>query len=183
LKESIDEGKIRHIGISNETPWGFMNYLRLSAQFDLPRFVSVQNPYNLLNRSYETGLAEMSIREEAGLLAYSPLAFGRLTDKYIDGTATPNCRLNKYEQYDRYDNDNAVLATQQYYEIAQAEGLSLAQLSLAFINQQRFVTSNIIGATTMTQLKENISSIDVELSPKSIQKINKIQGLVPDPSP
>lgn len=181
LKECIESGKIRYIGISNETPWGTMNYLKLSEQYDLPRIVSVQNPYNLLNRSYETGMSEISIREQAGLLAYSPLAFGRLTDKYIDGTDLPEDRLNKYDKYDRYDNDNCLLATKQYHEIAQSVGLSLAQLSLAWIRQRKFVTSTILGATKIAQLKENILSAEVTLDYNTIKKINAIHMLVPDP--
>jgi len=183
LQEYIDKGIIRYIGISNETPWGLMNYLKLSEQFDLPRVMSVQNPYNLLNRIYEIGLSEMSIREKCGLLAYSPVACGRLTNKYIEGTDTPGCRLNKFKQYQRYNNQNALLATQQYYDIAKEAGLSLAQLSLTWVNQQDFVTSNIIGATNLTQLKENIASIELTLDDKLVKKINNIHELVPNPSP
>jgi len=182
LQKYVDQGQIKYIGISNETPWGMMNYLKLSDQFDLPRIMSVQNPYNLLNRSYEVGLAEMSIREQCGLLAYSPLACGRLTDKYIDGTDTPSCRLNLFNQYQRYNSDNSLLATKQYYDIAKEAGLSLAQLACAWVNQQSFVTSNIIGATKMEQLKENIDSIDITLDNSIIKKINKIHGLVPNPA-
>lgn len=181
LQECLNNGKIKYIGISNETPWGTMNYLKLSEQFDLPRIVSVQNPYNLLNRSYETGMSEISIRENAGLLAYSPLAFGRLTDKYIDGTDKPSDRLNKYDKYDRYDGQNCILATQQYYEIAQSIGISLAQLALAWVRQRNFVTSTIIGATTIAQLKENIKSVEVTLDYATIKRINAIHRLVPDP--
>jgi len=182
LHEFINAGKIKYIGISNETPWGTLNYLRLSEQFDLPRIVSVQNPYNLLNRSYEVGMAEISIRENCGLLAYSPVACGRLTNKYVEATDTPDCRLNKFKQYQRYNSDNNLLATQQYYEIANSVGLSLAQLAIAWVNQQDFVTSNIIGATKMSQLKENIASIDIVLDSKTIQRINAIHELVPDPA-
>jgi len=182
LKKYVDKGQIKYIGISNETPWGTMNYLKLSDQFDLPRIMSVQNPYNLLNRSYEVGLAEMSIREQCGLLAYSPLACGRLTNKYIDGTDTDRCRLNLFNQYQRYNSDNCLLATKQYYDIAKEAGLSLAQLACAWVNQQDFVTSNIIGATKMEQLKENIESIDITLDKSIIKKINNIHGLVPNPA-
>ena len=182
LKEHMDAGKIRHIGISNETPWGLMHYLRLAERHDLPRIVSVQNPYNLLNRTYETGLAEMSIRESCGLLAYSPLACGRLTDKYIDGSSTPECRLNKFKHYQRYNSQNNLLATQQYHDIAQEAGLSLAQLSIAWINQQDFVTSNIIGATRMAQLQENIEAVNITLDKEVIKKINQIHDLLPNPA-
>ncbi len=182
LQSFIDKGQIKHIGISNETPWGTMHYMRLSEQMGLPRAMSIQNPYNLLNRSYEVGLAEMSIREQCGLLAYSPLACGRLTNKYIEGTDTPECRLNLFKHYQRYNSDNCLLATQHYYEIAKEAGLTLAQLSCAWVNQQDFVTSNIIGATKMSQLKENVESIDIQLDQNTIDKINVIQGVVVDPA-
>ena len=182
LHNNIASGKIRHIGISNETPWGALNYLKLSDQFDLPRIDSIQNPYNLLNRSYEIGLAEISIREQCGLLAYSPVACGRLTNKYIEKTDTENCRLNKFKQYQRYNSDNCLLATQQYYDIAKSAGLSLAQLAISWVCQQPFVTSNIIGATTMAQLKENIASADINLDDKIIKKVNQINGLISNPA-
>lgn len=181
--EFIEAGKIKYIGISNETPWGALNYLKLSDHFDLPRIASIQNPYNLLNRSYEVGLAEISIREKCGLLGYSPVACGRLTNKYLEGTDTSECRLNKFKvNYQRYNSDNCILATKQYYDIAKSIGLSLAQLSIAWVNQQDFVTSNIIGATKMEQLKENIATIDIELDRATIKRINAIHGLVPDPA-
>ncbi len=182
LGEFVEQGKIRYIGISNETPWGALNYLRIAEQFDLPRFMAIQNPYNLLNRSYEIGLAEISVRENCGLMAYSPVACGRLTDKYIDGTDTSECRLNKFKHYQRYNSDNNLLATKQYYEIAKAADLSLAQLACAWVNQQQFLTSNIIGATNLTQLKENIDSAGVVLDADIIKKINAIHELVPNPA-
>jgi len=178
----IEKGQIKHIGISNETPWGLMHYLKLSDQFGLPRVVSVQNPYSLLARSYEIGLAEMSIREQCGLLAYSPLACGRLTNKYIEGTDTPECRLNQFNQYQRYNSNSSLEATKEYYSIAKEGGLTLAQLACAFINQQPFVTSNIIGATKMDQLKENIGSIDIKLDEDIVKKINKVHSRIPDPA-
>lgn len=183
LNEFIQKGTIKYIGISNETPWGMMNYLRLSEQFDLPRIVSVQNPYNLLNRLYEGGLAEMSIRESAGLLAYSPLANGRLTDKYLDGTAGSEDRLNKFKHFARYNNEKSILATEEYYKIAQSIGLSLAQLSLAWINQQQFITSNIIGATNLKQLEENIATHAIVLDAETVKRINEVQELLPNPAP
>jgi len=182
LAKFIEKGQIKHIGISNETPWGLMHYLKLSDQFDLPRVQSVQNPYSLLARSYEVGLAEMSIREQCGLLAYSPLACGRLTNKYIEGTDTPVCRLNQFKQYQRYNSESSLEATKEYYNIAKEGGLTLAQLACAFINQQPFVTSNIIGATKMDQLKENIGSIDIELDEDIVKKINKVHSRIPDPA-
>jgi len=178
----IEKGQIKHIGISNETPWGLMHYLKLADQFGLPKVVSVQNPYSLLARSYEIGLAEMSIREQCGLLAYSPLACGRLTNKYIEGTDTPECRLNQFNQYKRYNSESSLLATQEYYSIAKEAGLTLAQLACAWVNQQPFVTSNIIGATKMDQLKENIGSIDITLDEDVVKKINKIHARIPDPA-
>ncbi len=182
LHKNMEAGKIRHIGISNETPWGTLNYLRLSEQFDLPRIASIQNPYNLLNRSYEIGLAEISVREQCGLLAYSPVACGRLTNKYIEKTDTEECRLNKFKHYQRYNSDNCLLATQQYYDIAKSAGLSLAQLAIAWVCQQPFVTSNIIGATRMAQLRENIDCVDINLDDKIIKKVNQINGLISNPA-
>ena len=164
LKEMTEAGKIKYIGISNETPWGLMRYRELAKEFDLPSIVSIQNPYSLLNRTFEVGLSEMAIREKVGLLAYSPLGFGRLSNKYIEGTDTPECRFNSHQNhFSRYNSDNTKLATQQYYEIAKSAGLSLAQLALAWVNQQDFITSTIIGARTMAQLKENIATADLSL--------------------
>jgi len=183
LAELIKSGKIRHIGISNETPWGIMNMVSLAKQHDLPRIVSVQNPYSLLNRLYEIGSAEVSIREQAGLLAYSPLAFGMLTGKYHNGTATPESRITKFARMSRYSNENCKNATSQYIAIAKKYNLSVTQMSLAFINQQQFLTSNIIGATNLEQLKENIGSAEVELSRECIKEINAVHESIPNPAP
>lgn len=183
LKGLIKAGKIRHIGISNETPWGFMKYINATEQNDLPRIMSVQNPYNLLNRTYEGGMAEISIREKAGLLAYSPMAFGMLSGKYHEKRDTPTCRINKYEAYSRYSSPNCLQATQEYLDIAKENGMSLAQMSLAWVNQQQFVTSNIIGATSLEQLKENIGSINITLSDDVIEAINAVQAKIPNPAP
>jgi len=155
LQEQVDAGKIRFIGISNETPWGLMEYLKLHAVHGLPRVMSVQNPYNLLNRTYETGLSEMSIREKAGLLAYSPMAFGLLSGKYHKKLDAPGDRMNKFKTMSRYNTEQCRLATQQYIEIAEKYGISPAQMSLAWINQQEFVTANIIGATSMEHEVQN----------------------------
>lgn len=182
MQSLIEQGKIRYWGISNETPWGFFNYLRHCEKLDLPKFVSVQNPYNLLNRQYEVGMAEMSIREHAGLLAYSPMAFGLLSGKYHKGLDKPSDRINLFEGMTRYSSDSCHLATKHYLEIAEKHGMTLAQMSLAFINQQSFVTSNIIGATTMDQLKENIASIDITLSKEVLKEIEGIHKLLPNPS-
>lgn len=183
LNELISQGKIRHWGISNETPWGLLNYMRLADKHGLPKLVSVQNPYNLLNRLYEVGMAEISIREDVGLLSYSPMAFGFLSGKYHKGLDKPRDRINKFPGMSRYKSDSCHLATQQYLEIAEKHGMSLAQMSLAFVNQQRFLTSTIIGATTMDQLKENIASIDLKLSKELIKEINQIHDLIPNPAP
>jgi len=183
LQEIIKSGKIRYIGISNETPWGFMTYLKHSAAKGLPRIMSVQNPYSLLNRLYEVGMAEMSIREKAGLLAYSPMAFGRLSGKYIEGKDTPSSRINQYSRMSRYNSENSLSATQQYYDIAKANGWSLAQMSLAWVNQQKFVTSNIVGASSVKQLEENINSIDIEIPKEVVKQINAVQEVYPDPAP
>jgi len=182
LKELIDEGKIRYVGLSNETPWGVMRYLNESDRNGLPRVVSIQNPYSLLNRSYETGLAEMSIRESVGLLAYSPLAFGVLSGKYLNGKPK-NARITLFPHYSRYDKPQARNATEKYVELARENQLSPAQMALAFVNTRPFVKSNIIGATTLDQLKENISSIEVKLTPELEEDINQIHEIYPDPAP
>lgn len=183
LDEFVRDGKVRHIGISNETPWGTMEYLRWAELREWPRVVSVQNPYSLLNRSYEVGMAEISWRENAGLLAYSPLGFGVLSGKYLNNTAEANARLNLYPHYDRYSNASGVTATKAYAELAKAHELSPTTLALAFVNSRPFLTSNIIGATTLTQLRENLASIDVELSGEILAGIEAIHGQHPNPCP
>ena len=182
LDDFIKQGKIKYIGISNETPWGVMRYLEESKYKNLPRIKTIQNPYSLLNRIFETGLSEMCLRENIGLLAYSPLAFGMLSGKYLQGMQ-PHYRMALFPQYSRYKSENCVKATRLYQEIAQKHGLSLAQMALAFVNQQAFLSSTIIGATTMEQLKENIASIDVVLSEEIIAEINAVQAIIPDPAP
>lgn len=167
-------GKIRHWGLSNETPWGLMKSIAIADQIGMPRPVSVQNPYNLLNRSYEVGMAECSHRESAGLLAYSPLAFGVLSGKYLGGARPEGARITLYKRFSRYTHDRAESAVKAYADLAKAHGLSLTQLALAFVNSRAFVTSNIIGATSMGQLKENIDSLSVELSEDIQQSLEKI---------
>lgn len=180
----IKEGKIREIGISNERSWGVMRYIEESKVHNLPRVRTVQNPYSLLNRTYESDLAEMSIRENVGLLAYSPLASGSLSGKYMDGKMPKNSRFDLFPRFaGRYNSPQALEATKRYFKIAKHHGLSLTQMSLAFINQQPFLTSNIIGATTLEQLKENIDSINVELSEQIIKEINAVHNAIPNPAP
>lgn len=184
LEEVMKEGKIRHFGISNETPWGLMSYLKYAAALGKPRCVSVQNPYNLLNRTYEIGLAEMSIREKCGLLSYSPMAFGVLSGKYHQKTPPEKGRLIEFPgKMERYSSEKCFAATSEYQKIAEEHGLSLAQMSLAFVTQQPFVTSNIIGATTMEQLKENIDSADITLSKEILKKIDTVHEDYPNPAP
>ena len=184
LKKFIDQGKIKYVGVSNETPWGLSKYLELSKDKNLPRMLSVQNPYNLLNRTYEIGLAEISIREQAGLLAYSPLACGYLSGKYRNKQLPKNSRMERDGDFwTRYAKPNTDKAIDAYYEIAKKNKLDLTQMSLKFLEIQPFVTSVIIGATTMEQLKINIESIDIDLSENIINKINEVQKTYPNPCP
>ena len=178
----IKEGKIKHIGVSNENPYGVMKFISESEKHNLPRIVTIQNPFSLLNRLYEVGLSEIGMRENVGLLAYSPLAFSYLTGKHLNGIQ-PTSRLGLFPQFTRYSNENCHKATKLYQELAQANGLTLTQMALAFVNQQDFVTATIIGATTMKQLQENITAFDTVLSPEIISEINKIQELIPNPAP
>jgi len=183
LDALVKEGKIRHYGVSNETSWGLMRHLTESKYNNLTRCKTIQNPYSLLNRLFEINLAEVSIREQIGLLAYSPLGFGMLTGKYLNGQLPENSRLKLFPQYSRYNSEQSHLLTQKYLELAQELNISLTELSLAFVNHQPFVVGNIIGATTMSQLRENIGSINVELSEEILKKINEIQDLQPNPAP
>lgn len=183
LQGLMKAGKIRHFGLSNETPWGTMRYLALAEKHDLPRPVSIQNPYSLLNRLYEVGMSEISIREKIGLLSYSPMAFGLLSGKYHKKTEREEARLNKYKVMARYNSQQNWDATTKYLEIAEKHGMTLAQMSLAFINDQRFNTSTIIGATNMAQLKENIGSADITLSEEVLKEIDVVQELIPNPAP
>ena len=184
LKKFIDQGKIRYIGLSNETPWGFSKYLEIAKEKNLPKVVSVQNPYSLVNRTYEVGMSEISIRERAGLLAYSPLAVGYLTGKYRNKKIPKNSRLDLfYENYPRYHNERTYEAVDEYFKISEKYKISLSQLALAFVNSRDFVTSNIIGATTMEQLQENIDSIDISLNENVMNEINLIHEKIPNPAP
>jgi aryl-alcohol dehydrogenase-like predicted oxidoreductase len=178
----IKEGKIKHIGVSNENPWGVMRFLVESEKHGLPRIATIQNPFSLLNRLYEVGLSEMTMRENVGLLAYSPLGFGFLTGKHLNGIVK-NSRLDLFRNFVRYTNENCFKATQLYKELAEKNGLTLTEMAMAFVNQQDFVTSTIIGATSMSQLKENIAAFDVQLNEDIISEIEKIQELIPNPAP
>lgn len=178
----IKEGKIRQIGVSNENPYGLMKFLNESEKHNLPRIATIQNPYSLLNRLFEVGLSEIAMREQVGLMAYSPLAFSFLSGKHLNGTLS-NSRLGLFPQFTRYSSDNCKNATVLYNEVARAHGLTLTQLALAFVNQQKFVMATIIGATTIEQLKENIAAFEVVLTPDIIAEINQIQAIYPDPAP
>ena len=179
----IKQGKINHIGLSNETPWGIMRFLEESKYQNLPRIKTVQNPYSLLSRLFEVGSSEICMRENVGLLAYSPMGFGILSGKFLKGESHPNSRIKLFPQFARYNSAQSAEATRLYNEIAIKNGLTLTELSLAFVNQQAFVTSTIIGATTMEQLKENIATIDVVLSDEIIGEINAVHAIIPDPAP
>ena len=183
LEGFIKQGKINHIGLSNETPWGLMRFLEESKYQNLPRIKTIQNPYSLLNRLFENGSAEICMRENVGLLAYSPMAFGVLSGKFLTGESHPNSRIKLFPQFARYNSAQSAEATRLYNEIALKNGLTLTEMSLAFVNQQAFVSSTIIGATTMEQLKENVASIDVVLSEEIIAEINAVQAVIPDPAP
>ena len=185
LKKFIDEGKIREVGLSNETPWGVSKYLELAKEKNLPRMMSIQNPYSLLNRTYEIGLAEVSIRDQIGLLAYSPLASGYLSAKYRNETYPKGSRMERdweFWKY-RYNTPNLKNAVDEYYKISEKHNLDMSQMSLKFCELQHFTTSVIIGATTMEQLKTNIESVNVNLSDEIIKEINEIQKIYPNPCP
>ena len=183
LGEQVKAGKIRHIGLSNETPWGVMQFLHMAEQAGLPRIVSVQNPYCLLNRIYEISLSEIGWREQVGLLAYSPLGFGVLSGKYLEGAQPENARVSLFPSYNRYSKPAAVTATEKYVALARSCGLDPAQMALAFVNTRSFLTSTIIGATTMQQLRSNIDSIHVSLSEDVLSGIKAIHAAHANPSP
>ncbi len=183
MNDFVEAGKIRYVGLSNETPWGVMRFLQVADQLNLPRIVSVQNPYNLLNRSYEVGAAEVSWREHCGLLAYSPLGFGVLSGKYLDGARPAGARLTLYPDYTRYSNPVAQQATAEYAALARRHELDYAQMALAFVNSRKFLTSTIVGATSMEQLTSNIQSIDLSLSTEVLEGIQAIHEAHPNPCP
>ena len=184
LKRFIDKGKIREVGLSNETPWGVSKYLDFSKNKDLPRMMSIQNPYSLLNRTYEVGLAEISVRDKIGLLAYSPLASGFLTGKYRNNKLPKNSRIERDGDFwTRYNKPNRNNAIEEYYKISKNYSLDIAQMSLKFCEIQDFMTSVIIGATTMEQLKTNIESVNIKLTDDVIKEINEVQTIYPNPCP
>ena len=184
LQKYIKSGKIRYIGLSNETPWGVSRFLQLSENFGLPRMMSIQNPYNLLNRSYEVGLAEISIRDKIGCLAYSPLATGYLTGKYRNGALPKGSRIDRDGDFwTRYQKPNMEKAVEEYFKISKKYDVNFTKMSLKFCEIQPFMTSVIIGATTMEQLKENIESVNINLTSDLIRDLNEIQKIYPNPCP
>ncbi|MDI9310203.1 MAG: aldo/keto reductase [Limnohabitans sp.] len=178
----IKDGKIRNIGVSNENPWGVMKFLNEAEKHNLPRITTIQNPYSLLNRLFEVGLSEICVRENVGLLAYSPLGFGFLTGKYLNGTPE-NSRMGLFPNFVRYTNENCYKATRLYQDLANNLGVTLVELSIAFVHHQKFVTSTIIGATNLDQLEENINAFEVRLTDDVIKEIEKIQETHPNPAP
>lgn len=184
LSTLVRSGKVRYVGVSNETPWGVAQYLRAAAaQSDQVRIVSIQNPYSLLNRSFEVGLAEFSMRERVGLLAYSPLGFGVLSGKYLDGAKPAGARLSNWTRFSRYSGPAAAQATAQYVAIARRHGLDPAQMALAFARMQPFVASVLVGATTMAQLSNNLASAELTLSAQLLEEIEQVQKRLPNPCP
>ncbi|WDZ94448.1 NADP(H)-dependent aldo-keto reductase [Herbaspirillum sp. WKF16] len=183
LSEFVKAGKIRYIGLSNETSWGVAQFLRAAEQHGLERVVTIQNPYSLLNRSFEINLAEFAHREQVGLLAYSPLAFGMLSGKYLNGARPADGRLTLFERFVRYTNPQAERATAEYVALARQHGLDPAQMALAWVNSRPFITSNIIGATTLEQLRSNLDSLELTLSEEVLAGIEAIHRNQPNPAP
>lgn len=183
LAELVQEGKIRYIGLSNEQPWGLMEFLRIAKEYDLPRVATVQNCYNLMNRGMEFGMTEVLYRENVGLLAYSPLAFGHLTGKYIDDPQTQG-RVTMFLGYaQRYKKPGVFPAAAAYAKLARAHGLTPTQLALSFVYHRWFVSSTIIGATSMAQLKENIEAWQTKLSPEVLAQIEQLHLMMMNPAP
>ena len=183
LHDLVKSGKIRHVGVSNETPWGLARHLALAAADGLPRVQAIQNSYSLLNRTFEVGLAEIAIRERCGLLAYSPLGMGVLTGKYLDGARPAGARLTLFERFKRYSKPRAEPAARAYVRIARAAGLDPAQMALAFCNSRPFLTSTLIGATSLEQLDANAGSIDLTLPPDVLTAIEAVHAGNPNPCP
>jgi aryl-alcohol dehydrogenase-like predicted oxidoreductase len=183
LEKFIKSGKIRYIGMSNETPYGLSRYLEISKNKGAPRMMSVQNPYNLVNRTYEIGMSEISIREKCGLLVYYPLAAGGLSGKYRNGKMPKDSRMALFKGWERHLNPLAMKAYDEYFRLAQDFNLTMVQLAQSFVNSRPFVTSNIIGATTMDQLRENVESINIEFTDEMTDRVNEIHNNNPNPSP
>lgn len=183
LGDLVRAGKVRHVGLSNETPWGAMRFLQLATAHGLPRPVSIQNPYSLLNRSFEIGLAEIAHREDLGLLAYSPLGFGVLSGKYLGGAQPRGARLTLFERFQRYRGRRGQAAAAAYVQLARRHALDPAQMALAYVASRPFVTSVIIGATTLEQLENNIAAIDLRLPPPILAAIDEIHHDNPNPCP
>lgn len=183
LTEMQRTGKIRYIGVSNETPWGVMRYLKLAEKHDLPRIVTIQNPYSLLNRSFEVGLAEITQHEGVELLAYSCLAFGTLSGKYLNGAAPAAARNTLFSRFTRYSGEQSQKAVAAYMEVARRHNLDPAQMALAFVRQQPFVASTLLGATTMMQLQTNIDSLHLELDEEVMQALDEVHRLYTYPAP
>ena len=183
LQDLKDSGKVRYFGLSNETPWGTMKFLQIAEQEGLPRIVTIQNSYSLINRCFDGGLSEICHREDVRLLAYSPLAFGRLSGKYRHGQRPDGARCTLWERFARYNGPNADAAIEEYCLIAEEAGLDPAQMALAWINQRPHVGSNLIGATTMAQLESNIASVDLELSQDVLAAIDAVHHRIPNPCP
>lgn len=183
LGDLVKEGKVRHIGISNKTPWGTMRFLHLAEKHNLPKPISIQNPYSLLNRTFEMGHSEICHRENVAMLPYSPLGFGVLSGKYLKGQMPENSRISLFPKLNRYNSKEAEAATQAYVDIARKNNISPVHLALAFVNSRSFVTSNIIGATKMEQLKENIDSILIQLNNEILTEIEEVHKMYPFPAP
>ncbi len=184
LNNLVKSGKVRHIGISNETAWGTNQYLKYSEKKKLARIVSIQNVYNFLNRGFEVDLSEIAIREKVGLLAYSPLASGYLSGKYRNGAMPKNSRMDLfYDYWPRYRTINSEKAIEEYWNLAKNFNLNITQMAIKFCEIQPFATSVIIGATTLEQLKTNIDSVDINLNKEIIKKIEEIQKKYPNPCP
>jgi aryl-alcohol dehydrogenase-like predicted oxidoreductase len=181
LADLVKEGKIRFIGVSNETPWGVARFLRLSEERGLPRIESIQNPYSLLNRTFEIGLSEFSHREQVGLLAYSPLAFGVLSGKYLAGARPAGARLTEFARFTRYSGSAVDEAALEYVKLSRANGLDPAQVAIRFTLDQKFLTSCIVGATNLEQLRADIEAADLDLPPEVLQGIAKIHAQRPNP--
>ncbi|HAK35752.1 MAG TPA: NADP(H)-dependent aldo-keto reductase [Pantoea sp.] len=183
LTEQVRAGKIRYIGVSNETAWGVMRYLQLAEKHELPRIVTIQNPYSLLNRSFEVGLAEISQHEGVELLAYSSLAFGTLSGKYLNGAKPAGARNTLFSRFTRYSGEQSQLAIAEYVALAQKHRLDPSQMALAYVRQQPFVASTLLGATTMEQLKINIDSFNLTLDAEVLEGIEAIHRRYTYPAP